>query len=223
MPALGAAGGSLTDEEVKAVVRYLRSLHAPAPTLEEVTRAASDVDLGARVYRQDCAACHGNTGEGTELGSPLATADRKAAGAAALYQATVSGVPDTAMPRYTIYDARTLASIIAYISGLPRAAGSRTAWKVGEGSPDRGRSLYAAGCAGCHGDIGQGKLGPALANPAFLNIATKAYIAATIVRGRSSTPMPAFGRDSVNYPKLSAAEVLDLAAYVRGGLASGKK
>jgi hypothetical protein len=30
--------------------------------------------------------------------------------------------------------------------------------------------------------------------------------------------MPAFGRDSVNYPKLSAQEVLDLAAFVRSGL-----
>jgi hypothetical protein len=32
------------------------------------------------------------------------------------------------------------------------------------------------------------------------------------------TPMPAFGRDSVRFPKLTASEVLDLAAFVHNGL-----
>jgi hypothetical protein len=32
--------------------------------------------------------------------------------------------------------------------------------------------------------------------------------------------MPAFGRDNANYPRLTAQEVLDLAAFVRKGLSA---
>jgi mono/diheme cytochrome c family protein len=46
-------------------------------------------------------------------------------------------------------------------------------------------------------------------------VATPEFIAATIVRGRAGTPMPAFGRDSAAYARLAAADVLDVTAYVR--------
>ena len=61
-------------------------------------------------------------------------------------------------------------------------------------------------------------MGPALANPGYKKAASPEFIAATIVRGRADTPMPAFGRDSVRFPRLTATEVLDLAAFVRNGL-----
>jgi mono/diheme cytochrome c family protein len=220
MPALGASGGSLSEGEVKALVSYLRSLRPSPPSLVEVSSARSDPALGARIYRQDCATCHGRAGEGTELGSPLTASDSKVFGKReALYQAIAGGVPGTAMPRYHNYDAHTLASLINYISALPRASNSRANWKMGEGIAERGKSIYARQCAACHGARGEGKLGPALANPAFLSVASTDYLAATIVRGRAGTPMPAFGRDQVRYPKLAAGEVLDLAAYIRQALA----
>ena len=224
MPALAASGGSISEEELKSIVAYLHSLPPKPPLLAEVGVAGSDLALGLKTYQQDCAACHGRSGEGTEIGSPLATSDSKVLGKRdALYQAIVNGVPDTAMPRYSRYDAKSLASLMNYISTLPRASGSRSTWKMGEGAAERGKDLYAARCAGCHGGSGQGVLGPALANTAFLSIASTNYLAATIVRGRANTPMPAFGRDSVNYSRLAASEVLDLAAYIRRGLADASK
>ncbi len=224
MPALGASGGSLNENEVKALVAYLRSLRPAPPSLAEVNSAKADPGLGESIYRQDCAACHGRSGEGTELGSPLTTSDSKVFGKReALYQAIVGGVSGTAMPRYRNYDAQTLASLMSYLSTLPRASGSRANWKMGEGVAERGKNLYARQCAGCHGAGGEGKLGPALANTAFLTAASNNYLAATIVRGRSGTPMPAFGRDHVSYPKLTAREVLDLVAYIRHGLAEADK
>jgi mono/diheme cytochrome c family protein len=224
MPALAASSGSVNEIELKAIVSYLRSLPSAPPSLVAVTSAGVDLDLGARTYRQDCAACHGQVGEGTALGSPLTTSDSKVFGKReALYHAIVNGVTDTAMPRYSRYDAKTLASVMHHISTLPRASGSRSAWKMGEGVAARGKDLYASRCAGCHGESGQGKIGPALANPAFLSAASTNYLAATVVRGRSNSPMPAFGRDNVSYPKLAASEVLDLAAYIRSLAEASKK
>jgi mono/diheme cytochrome c family protein len=218
MPALAAPGGSLSEAEAKSLVAFLRAMPRPAPSLAEVERSASDRAAGERLYRADCAACHGELGEGTPLGSPLAVRDAKARGRAAAYKAIVEGVPGTAMPRYSRYDAASLRALLDYTASLPVVAGSRSAWKKGAGDLARGQFLYQKNCAGCHGDAGDGKLGPALANPGFQKTASEEFIAVTVARGRAGTPMPSFGRDSLNFPTLTAQEILDVAAFVRRGL-----
>jgi mono/diheme cytochrome c family protein len=218
MPAWAAANETLSPEEAKSLLAFLRDRRPKVPSLAEVERAPSDRALGQRTYLADCAACHGDGGQGTPLGSPLAAPDRKAAGRTALYRTLADGVPGTAMPRYSGYDSATLRSLLDYTASLSTLPGSRAAWKPGAGDAARGKLLFAKTCAGCHGDEGQGKIGPGLATPGFQQAASTEFIAATIVRGRAGTPMPAFGRDSVNYPKLSAQDVLDLTAFVRSGL-----
>jgi mono/diheme cytochrome c family protein len=218
MPAWAAANETLSPEEAKSLVAFLRGRAPKAPSLGDVERAPSDRLLGQRTYFADCAACHGGRGQGTPLGSPLATSDRKASSRVALYRALSEGTPGTAMPRYSGYDAATLRSLLDYTSTLPPVPGSRAAWKQGAGDAANGKLLFSRSCAGCHGDAGQGKTGPGLATPGFQKAASTEFIAITVVRGRASTPMPAFGRDSVNYPKLSAQDVLDLTAFVRSGL-----
>lgn len=219
MPAMAAANETLSPEEAKSLVAFLRARAPKAPSLGEVERASSDRALGERTYFADCAACHGERGQGTPLGSPLATPDRKASGRVALYRSLVEGVPNTAMPRYSGYDAATLRALLDYTGSLPTVPGSRVGWKRGTGDAANGKLLFSKWCAGCHGDAGQGKTGPGLATPGFQKAASEEFIAVTVVRGRAGTPMPAFGRDSVNYPKLSAQDVLDLAAFVRRGWA----
>jgi mono/diheme cytochrome c family protein len=218
MPALAAPGASLSDADTQALVAFLRAMPRPAPSLAEVERAASDRAAGERLYRADCAACHGERGEGTPLGPPLAAGDAKARSRAAAFKAVVEGVAGTAMPRYSRYDAASLRALLDYTLSLPVASSSRAAWKKGAGDVPRGQFLYQKVCAGCHGHAGDGKLGPALANPGFQKTASEEFIAVTVARGRAGTPMPAFGRDSVNFPKLTAQEILDVTAYVRRGL-----
>ncbi|HXE74543.1 MAG TPA: c-type cytochrome [Candidatus Xenobia bacterium] len=218
MPAFAAAKGTLSADEAQGLVAFLRQRAPRAPSLAEVERAASDRALGEQLYQAECAACHGDRGQGTPLGSPLATADRRAAGRAALHRALAEGVPGTAMPRYTRFTAAELRSLIDYTASLPTVPGSRARWELGQGDPNAGRELFQKICAGCHGDQGQGKTGPALASHGFQKAATEAFVAATVVRGRAGTPMPAFGRASVNYPRLTAQEVLDLGAFVKRGL-----
>jgi mono/diheme cytochrome c family protein len=214
MPAMAAANDTLRPEETKALVEFLRGRAPRAPSLGEVERASSDRALGEQTYRADCAACHGERGEGTPLGSPLTAPDRKASGRAALYRALAEGTPKTAMPRYSAYDAATMRALVDYTASLPSTSARRSEWKLGQGNAANGRLLFARTCAGCHGEQGQGKIGPGIGTPGFQKAATEEFIAATIVRGRAGTPMPAFGRDSASYPKLTAQEVLDLAAFV---------
>jgi mono/diheme cytochrome c family protein len=218
MPALAGPGGSIDDDEMNAIVEYMRTLARRPPAFYAVQLAVSDAGLGARLYRADCVTCHGGSGEGGPLGPPLATADSRVHDRLATYRATAYGVPGTAMPGYSIYDARALRSLLDHMANFTRAAGSRERWVMGSGNAEAGRTLYDRNCAGCHGSGGEGATGPALKNSGFLEAATPGYIAATIVRGRSGTTMPAFGRDNPSYPRLTSVEVLDVTAFVAAGL-----
>ena len=81
--------------------------------------------------------------------------------------------------------------------------------------PDTGDRLYAASCAGCHGDKGQGNKGPALANRAFLELATDGYLRDTITKGRPGTAMPAFDTPSPVHRTLAPSDVESIVAYIR--------
>ena len=56
--------------------------------------------------------------------------------------------------------------------------------------------LYAANCAGCHGDRGKGGAAIGLAAPGYLTVAPDAEIRRAVAAGRRGTAMPAFARTS---------------------------
>ena len=223
MPPLAGSNGTLRPDELKAVVAHLRSLGPPVPARVAVDAAGPDPTLGPELYQRDCAVCHGPRGEGTVLGSPLATTDAPARSRDRTYAALARGVATTAMPAYRIYDAASMRAVIDAVAALPRIDGSRAAWRQGSGSPERGLSVYVRHCAGCHGDRREGKTGPSLANAGFVKVASPAYVAATVARGRTGTPMPAFSRSSANHSALSPDEILDVSALVVGRAGSRRQ
>jgi cytochrome c oxidase cbb3-type subunit 3 len=80
----------------------------------------------------------------------------------------------------------------------------------------RGASLYGAYCALCHGEEGQGYLADnanALAHPAFLAVATDAFLTHAIRYGRPGTPMSAWGLAEGG--RLADDEIADLVAFLR--------
>lgn len=120
------------------------------------------------------------------------------------------------MPAYRIYDAASMRAVIDVVTALGRVPGSRAVWRPAQGSPERGLNVYVRHCAGCHGERREGKTGPSLANTGFVKVASPAYVAATVARGRTGTPMPAFSRDSANHAALTADEILDVSTLVVG-------
>jgi mono/diheme cytochrome c family protein len=77
MPAWGESEGGLRPEEIETVLDYLRELgggvsHRPDDRPDRWARG--DAAVGARLYEQHCASCHGRAGEGGEgpaLASPV--------------------------------------------------------------------------------------------------------------------------------------------------------
>lgn len=67
MPSFGTSG-VLKDNEIEAVAQYVLSLS------RQPLSAKADLKLGGDVFKQQCAACHGDDGKGKpELGSPNLT------------------------------------------------------------------------------------------------------------------------------------------------------
>lgn len=77
------------------------------------------------------------------------------------------------------------------------------------GNVQRGAAVYAGECARCHGEQGEGDVGPAIGNPAMLALTTDAFLRYAIENGREGTEMPAFrGR-------LSASDIDAVTAFLR--------
>jgi mono/diheme cytochrome c family protein/rhodanese-related sulfurtransferase len=77
------------------------------------------------------------------------------------------------------------------------------------GDVQRGRQLYASECSGCHGENAEGDIGPAVGNPAFLALASDAFLRYTIVHGRDGTDMLPF------HGVLSEQDIDAVTAYLR--------
>jgi len=77
------------------------------------------------------------------------------------------------------------------------------------GDSRRGREIYDRDCARCHGGEAEGGIGPAIGNPAFLALASDAFLRYTIEHGRDGTEMQPFGK------VLSSADLDNITAYLR--------
>jgi mono/diheme cytochrome c family protein/rhodanese-related sulfurtransferase len=183
------------------------------------TPAAAGSSHGAELYGKLCALCHGAQREGYKadnapsLASPtfLATASDDF-----LRAAIVRGRPGTAMGGYGKatggpLDDADIAALIGFLrQGGPKAA---TAPSLPAGDAMRGRTLYTAQCATCHGQPGQRGTAVHLANPIFLASASDSFLGYAIVHGRPGTKMEAWGA------KLDAQQVGDVITFMRSWVA----
>jgi len=241
MPALG-----YTSEEADLLTTFIVSLRRREMPLEFTPRERllRTLDLappprmtGEQLFRAYCAACHGPNGEGRNypetgvrfprIGSPdfldVASDDF-------IVKTLELGRPGRRMPALAAQGAtlskEDVQALVAHLRTLParvqpspRPSDAQAVEAAGElrGSAAAGRGVYEAVCAGCHGPNGEGKTGPALANPGFQQAVTPGFVALTVLRGREGTPMPAFSQNSASYPRLTEAEAADVAAFVTSG------
>jgi len=234
MPAWGSTGGGLTPDEIDELIAYLRNDMPTPTTWDEVRREDPDLSLGKRTFRNDCSACHGLRGEGTVIAPSLTNPEFLFVADDAFLTRTIAlGRAGTAMPSNARYDARTVASLIAWIRAEGRAQSlpsqrdpshmtklvkdvlfvERLDDYTATGSPAYGGIVFKSTCAGCHGETGKGLVGPALTNPAFLKVASDGFLAGTIVLGRGQRAMKSFGPHGL--VSLESRTIGDIISYLR--------
>lgn len=220
----------LRSDQVELMVTYILSLVPPwnygawRPLDHDGFREEaykSDAARGKALYGRYCAACHGQTGRGRidvvhggyapALFNPtfLALADREFL----VYNIAI-GREERNMPAWRstagLSDADIL-SIALFLESLPKAD-TPTFPGPFRGSAEAGRASYEAQCAGCHGERGEGAVGPALALRGVQK-ASDEYLYTVISIGRPGTAMLPY--DLPGGTGLPRERIADVVAYIR--------
>jgi cbb3-type cytochrome c oxidase subunit II len=177
-PWLFAGSAGHPTQDALDVLAYIQSLGRPrqlagydsprepskAPTFTEGTDPVL-LERGARLFRENCASCHGISGHGDGAGADglfprPANLTMVEYSGGRLSRILWNGVPGSAMPRWNRLNAADLQAIAAYVRTIE--AGGHSGASVDPSVIEQGRDLYRQNCTGCHGMEGSGN-GPAAA------------------------------------------------------------
>ncbi len=170
---------------------------------------AAAADDGPLLYAARCSSCHGGRGQGSQSAPPLAgksDADVRFMLSTGRMPAAVPGINE--IHRRAAFTSRQIDAVVRYIGSFTRGVTRSPTPPIVRGNIARGRDLFAANCAPCHGvagdgaSVGYGNVAPSLHD------ATPQQIAEAIRIGPGV--MPRFGTDV-----LTDRDVVDVAAYVR--------
>ena len=153
-------GGPLKDEEVNAIVAFMRAWeeNPPVELPPDTPSSPQPTASGREVYEELCAQCHGSSGEGG-IGTAFAEADWQARyDDAEIHDAINLGHEATAMIAWgEILTSVQIDEIVAYIRTLDSSAPTTTAAPGGGAAPTFDadvRPIFQASCTGCHGTLG---------------------------------------------------------------------
>ena len=179
----------------------------------------------AKLYARNCAACHGEKGDGG-MGIPLSLPSFHASvDDDYLKQTILRGRPGRVMPSFSHLSNAEVDGIVSHLRSWYKGKVPVYSPAPIKGDAKRGEQLFEKHCAGCHGRTGEGSRGtgvtfsrprdfpimpPALHNPGFLSAAKDAMIKATLVNGRAGTPMVSFSKRGLKDQDLN-----DIVAHVR--------
>ncbi|MEA2007781.1 MAG: c-type cytochrome, partial [Chloroflexota bacterium] len=172
--------------------------------------------LGVTVYAQQCVACHGADGLGTDLAPALNAPEVKATPLDELERIIRSGVPSTLMAGWekVLTDEEISATITLITQWDQVAVGAIPTpdepLPVTEESLALGADLYAANCSRCHATEGQGTpRAPSLNVKGYLEATNDAALQQIITLGVPGTSMPAWG------DKMLESEIQALVGFIR--------
>jgi ubiquinol-cytochrome c reductase cytochrome c subunit len=176
---------------------------APAATLAptEPTSGvlAQQTDVGAALFQQSCASCHGAEGQGTEFGPSLIGVGA----AAADFQLRTGRMPFTntqgtqAQRKPPAFDDQQIRDLVAFVASLgngPAIPDVRTDRSL----VPRGQALFVGNCAPCHGAtanggaVGGGAIAPAL------DKATATEVVEAMIVGPGQMPIFSLGEQDQN-------------------------
>lgn len=184
-----------------------------------------DTDRGQALFAFYCAGCHGAEGQGRVRGNAtsLNNPDFLALASGTFLKTTIArGRRGTEMRAWAReaggpLNPDDIQDIVAFLRTWQREVPKPPMPPAGRGDPTRGRRLYEAACANCHGWEGRGDLGmgPAVTNPDLLAAADDAFLWATIAYGRRDTPMFPSLQGLEGVRQFTELETNDLVAYLR--------
>ncbi|GAB3309391.1 cytochrome c family protein [Haliea atlantica] len=176
-------------EVAEAEARYseMRSRYLAQP-IEEIAQDPAVRRMGARMFGNECAQCHGADGKGRYGFPNLTDDDWLWGGSPEAIKATLINGRQAAMPAWgQILGDSGIAQATEYVLSLNGRS-------VDEAQAAKGKEIFASYCAACHGPDGKGNKAfgaPNLTNGIWLYGGSREQIAHSLRAGRNGV-MPAF-------------------------------
>jgi len=189
---------------------------------------ADELELGSRLYAENCAVCHGISGEG-RIGATLDKNWPSIKPDATIRTTISQGIPGTTMQAFSNtyggpLNGTEVDAIVSYIlswqtTGIPDPSSFPTPTTRPpispipdvKGDPNRGAILYDQNCVVCHGASGEGRIGASLSKN-WPSIRPDLTVRSTIAQGIPGTTMQAFSQD--NGGPLTDNQIDDITAFV---------
>jgi len=198
----GDADG-LDSADAKANLRLLSETYS-GMSLDAIQNDKSALDVGGQLFTVYCAGCHGADGRGERGVTDLTRARFDFGASAEAVRSTIRDGRHSEMPSMgRDYGEVELGQIVAYLGTL------KTDVTLSD-YEERGRAIYAEGCASCHAADGTGNVelgAPDLTDAYWRHGDSMMNIRLVITRGVQSE-CPAYGE------VLNPAEIELLTAYV---------
>ena len=198
------------------------------PTAAQEGDDQEQLELGAQIYAENCAVCHGEDGQG-RIGATLAKDWPSIRPDLKVRDTIERGIPGTLMPAWGQasggpFNEREIDALVFYIlswqSGGPiyifptQTPGVHLALTPPPGvtgDPNRGAILYAGNCAVCHGIEGEGRVGANLAKD-WPSIRPDLLVKSTIENGVEGSVMPAWSQEHGG--PLPEQDINDIVAFI---------
>jgi cytochrome c oxidase cbb3-type subunit III len=176
------------------------------------------------LYGANCAGCHGTNGIG---GAALGLANPTYLAIASnnvIRRAIADGIPGTPMPAF----ARRAGGMLTDAQVERLVTGIRAQWSkprddgldipsyadASQGDPGRGGTLFATGCASCHGSNGRGAPGgSAIVDGSYLALVSNQGLRTTIIAGRPDLGAPDW-RGNLPGAVMTSQDVADIVAWL---------
>jgi cytochrome c oxidase cbb3-type subunit 3 len=176
------------------------------------------------LYGQNCAGCHGASGNG---GATIALRDPvflAIADDAAIRRAAADGVRGTAMPAFAqsaggMLTDKQIDSLVRGIrswaqSGLLPGANPPSYAAKSPGDLQRGAEVYQTFCSSCHGPDGAGgKQASSVVDGSYLALVSDQHLRTTVIAGRPELGAPDWREDVPGRP-MSDQEITDVVAWL---------
>jgi cytochrome c oxidase cbb3-type subunit III len=205
------------------------------PKEEDRWKPPAELKNFAELFNTNCRACHSNgqtLGASISMNNPpyLAVVPRDA-----MHKTIEEGVPGTAMPGYSAKAGGMLTEeqinilvdgIYNWAKGHEVSTDNLPPYSAALGDVERGDSIFAQDCAGCHGSDGEGGKGKAgsVVDAAYLSLVSDQYLRTVVIAGRPELGMPGF-REYVAGKPMTPEEISDVVAWLasrRQGAAPGQ-
>jgi mono/diheme cytochrome c family protein len=175
---------------------------------------AEQVARGQQLFADNCAACHGDNGQG-DIGPALNSKQfLSTTDPGRIFSLISAGVPSTAMPSWSQayggpFTDEQINDLVSFIQHW-----APTAQDVTKPSPtpdaSQGKVIFTSICYACHGTNGQGtQRAPALNSKALLDNFDDNWFRQTVSDGRPAQGMPTWGK------VLSPEQINNVVAFIR--------